>query len=379
MIYKASQVFTGNEMLHNSGVKVENGIIKSILTFSEITNNEEITDFGDVMLAPAFIDIQLYGAYGRLLSVYPDAETVAAIAKYSREGGAGWCLPTIATNPYTKIFKCIDAIKDFWQQGGQGVIGLHVEGPWLNPLKKGAHKEDWIFTPTIFQVKELLDYGQGVIKMITLAPEIISDDVMDVIKSYDVIISAGHSNATYEQATHAFNNGIHTATHLYNAMSPLLHRSPGFVGAVFDHSHVLCSLVPDGYHVDYAAIRIAKAVMRNRLFVITDAVTETNEGFYQHKFEEERYTSNGILSGSALTMYKAFLRLVRHCGISVAEALRMCSLYPAEAIKMTPLFGTIKVNARADMIILDKELQFKKLILVKSKRKTSRERRSNNL
>src|SRR5204863_7695517 len=131
------------------------------------------------------------------------------------------------------------------------------------------------------EVKELLEYGKDVIKMITLAPEICNEKVIDYILSSNIIISAGHSNATYKEAKNAFQHGIRTATHLYNAMSPLQHREPGLVGAIFD-SNVMASIIPDGHHVDYAAIRIAKNILGDRSFVITDAVTETKQGYYQH-------------------------------------------------------------------------------------------------
>ncbi|CAN5840289.1 N-acetylglucosamine-6-phosphate deacetylase [soil metagenome] len=362
MIYKATYIFTGYEMLNDYAVSVKDDIIEKLLPISEIASGEQITDLGDVLLAPAFIDIQLYGAQGRLLAIYPDAETVAEIAKYCMDGGAAWCLPTIATNPYKTIFECIDAIRSYWKQGGKGVIGLHVEGPWLNPAKRGAHREEWIFSPTAEQAKELLDYGKNVIKLITIAPECVSGEVIELIRSYGIIISAGHSNATYEQAIVAFDEGIHTTTHLYNAMSPLQHRAPGLVGAIFNHPKVLSSLVPDGHHVDFAAIRIAKAVMGSRLFAITDAVTETTEGYYLHHFEGDKFTSNGILSGSALTMYKAFRNLADHCGIHPEEALRMCSTYPAMALQMENELGVIKEKAKAPMIVLDKAFRFLKTI-----------------
>jgi len=362
MIYKADSVFTGYEMLHNHALSVKDGRIKKIFPASEVAADNDVKELGDVLLTPSFIDIQLYGAHNRLLAVYPDAETVHEIVKYCAAGGAAFCLLTVATNPYDTIFKCIDAIKDYWSKNGKGVIGLHVEGPWLNPVRRGAHREEWMISPSVPQAKELLDYGKGVIKMITLAPETVSEEVVALIRSYGIIISAGHSNATYEQAIEAFDKGIHNATHLFNAMSPLQHRAPGLVGAIFDHPNVLCSLVPDGHHVDYAAIRIAKKIMGARLFAITDAVTETTEGYYKHHLEGDKYTSNGILSGSALTMHKAFYNLVKYCDISIEEALRMCSTYPATALQMQDKIGVIKENALAKIAVFDKELGFKEII-----------------
>ncbi|QEC67712.1 N-acetylglucosamine-6-phosphate deacetylase [Panacibacter ginsenosidivorans] len=362
MIYKASLIFTGQEMLQEHAMLVKDGVIETIMPKAEINTQEEIVELGNVILLPAFIDIQLYGAFGRLLSEYPDIETISGIVKYCAEGGAAYCLPTVATNTYDTIFHCIDALKSYWQQGGKSVIGLHVEGPWINPAKRGAHREEWIFSPTIAQAKELLDYGNGIIKIITLAPECVSQEVIDLIRSYNIIISAGHSNATYEQATGAFEKGLNLTTHLFNAMSPLQHRAPGLVGAVFNHPKVLCSIVPDGHHVDFSAIQIAKKIMGNRLFVITDAVTETSQGYYKHQLDGDKYTSNGILSGSALTMYKAFQNLTQHCGIDTEEAIRMCSLYPAMALGMQNKIGVLKQGAKADIIVVDKNFQFLKLI-----------------
>ena len=116
----------------------------------------EIIDFKNALIAPAFIDLQLYGAHKRLLIAYPDAESVKAIYDYSKAGGASHCMPTVSTNTYEVIFKCIDAVKDYWNAGGQGVLGLHVEGPWISKEKRGAHNADWIFSPTIQQAKRII-------------------------------------------------------------------------------------------------------------------------------------------------------------------------------------------------------------------------------
>ncbi|MBG9375429.1 N-acetylglucosamine-6-phosphate deacetylase [Panacibacter sp. DH6] len=361
MIYKAAAIFTGFELLHNYAVKVSGGIIEALISANDV-NADDLEDLGDVILAPAFIDIQLYGAYGRLLSVYPDAFTVSEIVRYSKSGGAAWCLPTVATNTYENIFKCIDAVRSYLANGGDGVLGLHVEGPWLNAEKRGAHKEEWIFSPSLQQVKELLDYGEGVIKLITLAPEKVAGDVIAYIQSRGIVVSAGHSNATYEQAMRAFEqNNIDLCTHLFNAMSALQHRAPGLVGAIFN-ANVMSSIVPDGYHVHFAAVQIAKKIMGERLFAITDAVTETTEGYYQHTREGEKYVSNGILSGSALTMYKAFRNFVEHCDIEPCEALRMCGYYPAKAMNITDSLGTVAKGKKAVFILLTTDYRLKGML-----------------
>jgi len=354
--YIASTIFTGHDVLPLHAVIVGDAKIEDVIPFQNVDRNCEIIDFKDSVIAPAFIDLQLYGAYKRLLATYPDAETVKAIYEYSKSGGASHCMPTVATNTYATIFKCVDAIKSYWHAGGAGVLGLHVEGPWISKEKRGAHNEQWIFLPTVENVKELLDHGKDVIKIITLAPEVCNDEIIALIHSYGVVVSAGHTNTGYQRATDAFNNGIQTATHLYNAMSALQHREPGMVGAVLDHRSVFCSIVPDGYHVSFPAIRIAKKIMGGRLFAITDAVTETTEGFYKHTLEGDKYTANGILSGSALTMNKCAKNFVEQCGIEVDEALRMCSLYPAQVIGKQNELGLIQSGRNANLVVLDKQL-----------------------
>ncbi len=353
--YLAKSIFTGNEILLQHAVVVENKLIVDILPSNKINSDTEIIDFKNSIIAPAFIDLQLYGAYKRLLAVYPDAESIKAIYEYSKAGGCSHCMPTVATNTYETIFRCIDAVKDYWSNDGKGILGLHVEGPWISKEKRGAHKEEWIFSPTIEQAKELLEYGRDVIKIITLAPEVCRKEIIHLVHSYNIIISAGHTNAGYQQATQSFNT-IKTATHLYNAMSALQHREPGMVGAVLDHDKVFCSIVPDGYHVSFPAIRIAKKIMGERLFAITDAVTETSEGFYQHILEGDKYTANGILSGSALTMNKCVKNFVENCNITIDEALRMCSLYPAKVINKENELGLIATGRKANMVVLNNEL-----------------------
>jgi N-acetylglucosamine-6-phosphate deacetylase len=354
--YLADRVFTGDEWLQQHAVIVEKGIIGSVVPAASIPAGISVTEFPGCSIAPAFIDLQIYGAYGKLLSVYPEPASLAGLKEYCEKGGAAFCMPTVATNTKEVFFNAIDAIKEYWNGGGEGILGLHLEGPWINPIKRGAHIESLIHSPTLSEAKELLEYGKGVIRIITLAPEVCSKEVVDLILSYGIIISAGHSNATYREAMTSFVNGITAVTHLYNAMSPLQHREPGLVGATMDHASVMSSIIPDGHHVDFAAIRIAKQVMKERLFVITDAVTDTPEGYYQHYLAGDKYEAGGILSGSALTMDKAIKNLVDEAGIDTGEAIRMCSLYPARVLSQEHKLGRIKTGHESKMVVLDKDL-----------------------
>jgi N-acetylglucosamine-6-phosphate deacetylase len=199
--------------------------------------------------------------------------------------------------------------------------------------------------------------------MITLAPEVCSEEVIDFILSRGIIISADHSNATYAEGKAGFARGIQLATHLFNAMSSLKHREPGLPAAIMDDEKVMASIIPDGHHVDYAMIRIAKKIMKERLFVITDAVTETGSGAYPHQLAGDKYEASGILSGSALTMIKALKNLVDHAGIELGEAIRMCSLYPARAIGRDQELGMISPGYICKMVVLDEKLEIADVIM----------------
>src|SRR6218665_657078 len=355
--YTAAAIFTGEEWLAGYGGITENGRITGIIPAAEIPSSVVVEHFEGCMLVPSFIDVQIYGAHGKLFSMFREPAALQELNQYCRTGGAAFCLPTLATNTPEVFRECIDAVRQYWKEGGQGIYGLHLEGPWFNPIRRGAHIEALIHPPTMDEVKALLEYGEGVIKFITLAPEICGPAIISYIASQGIIVSAGHSNATYTEAKQGFENGATTVTHLYNAMSPLQHRAPGLVGAVMDDDTVMASIIPDGHHVDYAAIRIAKQVMKDRLFVITDAVTETDDGPYPHTFAGDKYEASGILSGSALNMIKSVQRLTSYCNIELEEALRMCSLYPAKVIRMDHTLGRIADGYDAKMTVISKELE----------------------
>lgn len=355
----ADKIFTGTDWLPDHAIVTENEMIVDVLPMVSLPGSVITKHFP--IIAPAFIDLQIYGAAGRLFATYPTTSSLEKLYEHCVAGGTHYFLPTAATNTTEVFYQCIDAIKMYWEQNGKGVLGLHIEGPWINKVKRGAHIKSLIHSPTLKEVKALLEYGRGVIKMITLAPEVCNKKVIDLLVKNQVIVSAGHSNATFTDGTSAFDNGIETATHLFNAMSPLHHREPGLPGAVLQHPTVMASIIPDGYHVDFEMISIAKQIMNERLFIITDAVTESHEGMYPHKLagdntDSYRYESNGILSGSALTMIKGVKNLVEKTGMELPEALRMASLYPARLLGMSNQLGMIKKGYKANFVFLDEAL-----------------------
>lgn len=352
--YVNGNIFTGHEILRHHGILTRDGTILDVLEGKSVPPHSDIIDLQGNLLVPAFIDLQIYGGNGRLFGEFPSVEALKATQAYCLAGGATLFLPTVATNSEAVMFAAIDAVRAYWNQGGRGVLGLHLEGPFIHPAKRGAHLPEFILPPTLENVKKTLSYGEGVIKMMTFAPELCSGELLDFLLRQNIVLSAGHSNATYEQGMAAFNKGIKTATHLFNAMSALQHRAPGLAGAILDHPAVNVSIVADGHHVDFPVIRISKKVLGERLFLITDAVTESPNGRYTHRRQGDKFVlADGTLSGSALTMAQAVKNCVNRAGIPLEEALRMASLYPARVLGLDQVFGQIEAGFVASFVVLN--------------------------
>jgi len=360
----AREIFTGHEILTNKAILVQDDKVTAIVALEDVPGSHLLKDLGEYLLAPAFIDLQIYGGNGKLFSSELTTDALDATYEYCLEGGCSHFMITMATNSIGKFLTGIEVIRKYWTGGGKGLLGLHLEGPYISVAKKGAHIEKFIKKPTLEEVSMLLEKGKGVVKMITVAPEVCDPAIIDLLLENKILVSAGHSNASYGEASNVFYSGVPAATHLFNAMSPLHGREPGMVGAIYDHPEVMSSVVCDGVHVDFASIRISKKIMGPRLFFITDAVTEITHGEYQHIFKVDRYTlPNGILSGSALTMLQCVKNGVEKVGIPLPEALRMASLYPATLMGMQKKRGVIAPGAYAHFVLLDETLNLQQIII----------------
>ena len=357
-------IFNGTQLLNHRAVLADEGHIIGIVAEADIPSQAVKTDLAGNYIAPAFIDLQLYGGNGHLFSHDISLASLQATYEYCLSGGCTQFLITLATNSIEVFVKGLEVARAYREQGGKGLLGVHLEGPYINPLKKGAHLEQYIKRPTADELIPLLAFGDGILKMMTLAPEQCDPAIIQLLQDNDVLLSAGHSNATYAEAMEAFNAGIPAATHLFNAMSPLQHRAPGMIGAIYDHPSVVSSIVADGIHVDFAVVRISKQIMKDRLFLITDAVTPTAGGGYPHVFAGDRYTlPNGTLSGSALTMMKAVKNCVEKVHIELDEALRMASLYPAQLAGISHERGKIEKGYKAELAVFDTKLEMVETIM----------------
>lgn len=353
-----AQVFTGSHWLPDAHVCIENDTIVAVKEGPIPEAAGEVFDCAGLRLVPAFVDMQVYGAAGRLFAQQPDEESLAALADHHAHSGTSQCLVTIATQPLAVVHQCLRAVRQYLQQGGGGIVGLHLEGPFIHPLRRGAHVADWIQTPTIDDIHRLLEVADGCLKMITLAPECCSDEVLQILHDAGVLIAAGHSNASYDQALQFANRGVQVVTHLFNAMSQLHHREPGLPLAALLHTGLHASIIPDGVHVHYDMVQLAARQMGDRLFFITDAVTTCTQGVYQHTCQGHYYSlPNGTLSGSALSMLQAVKNGVAHAGLGLQDALRKASSIPASLLGIG---SGIEAGAPAELVLLNDRLELVK-------------------
>lgn len=359
------RLITGSEILDNYNLVIKNGYIERISDQIPTNFDDEIIDGNNQYLLPGFIDLQVNGGAGAYFTKDLNKESLIKIAEAHLEYGTTSFLPTIISTSMENILKAIRVTEGCL--GQYGILGMHLEGPYFNKIKMGAHQEKYLHTPSGPEIDELITEGAGVIKLITLAPEVISETLLKRLKKY-FKIAAGHSNCSYNEARKGFDNGIDMVTHLFNAMSQFESRNPGLVGA-FLNSDSWGSIIIDGTHVDYAAVEVAMKIAKDRLFIVSDAsfikhpVNQFEfDGFKIHYHEGHYYNESGSLAGASITMFDAFKNLITQLNTPWLEATRMSSSLPATYLGIDNQVGYLKPGLKADMLLISEDLQLNKVI-----------------
>ncbi len=367
------RIYTGHEILDDHAIVVANGLIERICPLSELPADIEQRALNGAIISPGFIDVQLNGCGGVQFNDTAEAvtvETLEIMQKANEKSGCTSYLPTLITTSDELMKQGIAVMRDYLGQHPNQALGLHLEGPWLNIVKKGTHNPDYVRKPD----NELVDYlcaNADVITKVTLAPEMAGPEVISKLSAAGIVVSAGHSNATLKEAKIGFRAGITFATHLYNAMPYITGREPGLVGAIFDEPDVYCGIIADGLHVDYANIRNAKRIKGDKLCLVTDATAPAGANIEQFIFAGKTIyyrnglcvDENGTLSGSALTMIEGVRNLVEHCGIALDEVLRMATLYPARAMGVATRLGSIAPGMVANLTAFTHDFKIIKTIV----------------
>jgi N-acetylglucosamine-6-phosphate deacetylase len=351
---------------------IERGRILAVgdATRIAVPDDAAVIDAGGLIVAPGFIDLQLNGAFGDDFTQTPD--TIWRVAAGLPRWGVTSFLPTIITSPLSQAAQAQETLEGGAPAGWLGSIplGLHCEGPFLNPQKKGAHNPAHLRLPTLADVAAWSPENH--VRLVTLAPEL--PGALAVVKELaarGVVVSAGHSMATYSEAKAGFAAGIRYGTHLFNAMPPLEHRAPGLPGALLSDPAVTIGIIPDGIHVHPAMVALAWAAKgAQRLTVVTDAMAALGmaPGRYTIADQEvivsahdqgvnEARLPSGSLAGSVLAMDEALRRLIRYTGCSLADALATITSTPADLLGLGHERGRLRAGAWADLVFLTPTLE----------------------
>lgn len=355
----AEQLFDGEAFHRDVPVTIEDGLIASLDTAS---GAKEIRYPGT--LVPGFIDVQVNGGGGALFNSSPTVACIETIGKAHARFGTTGFLPTLITDDVQVMAKAADAVASAVAQKSAGVLGVHFEGPHLSVPKKGVHPQGFIREITEAELAIFCRQDLG-IRVVTLAPENVSPEVIRLLVESGVKVCLGHSNADYDTVVTALAAGATGFTHLYNAMSPLGSREPGVVGAAIESETAWCGLIVDGHHVHPAAARVAlRAKPRGKVMLVTDAMPpvgmddETSFelfGTQVLRVGDRLNAVTGELAGCVLDMATAVENSVKMLGLPLGEALRMASLYPAEFLGIAENVGRLAVGQRADLVLLDNQ------------------------
>lgn len=375
LVLQARRALTPLEHVEDATVVVVADRIVAIGRKGEVRTPDSALrlEFPDCTIVPGFVDIHIHGAAGRdAMEATPEA--LAAIASAVARFGTTTLVATTVTAHLEHTLRSLRGMAEYilhHQTDGPPatrqawIAGVHLEGPFINPVRRGVHPEEFILTPSLPVLEQMLEAAQGQAKILTLAPELPGAlELVAAARRHGLIVSLGHTDATYQQAYSAIQQGAQHAAHMFNAMRPFSHRETGVIGAVLTASEVTAELIADGVHVHPAATQIlltAKGAARVILVSDGTAATGMPDGNYQLGTIPVVVAGGvcrdhqGRLAGSTLTLDRALRNIVR-LGVPFEEALRMVTLNPARLLGMDSTIGVLAPGAQADLILLDSDL-----------------------
>jgi N-acetylglucosamine-6-phosphate deacetylase len=330
-------------------LRIADGIIQEILPFSG-------SEFDYHTVGPALVDVHINGGEEFHFTANPTPETLEDIERSGAKNGVGYLLPALITSQPETLFKGIEAVKLYRREKpNSGIIGIHLEGPFIAVEKRGAHLTRFIRKPNDTDLREIITALDGTPAMITLAPEHFTDAQIRTLLQAGIHVSLGHSNCTFERANEAFDLGVKWITHLFNAMSSFQHRLPGLAGAALLRPEVYTPIIPDGVHVHLKSVALALEMKKEKLLFISDALFQNGKktSFRWEEFDAQLIDGNyinadGNLAGATISMADALEAGTKEFGMSVEESFRRCAEIPGEALRLN--IGKIKPGYPAKFI-----------------------------
>jgi N-acetylglucosamine-6-phosphate deacetylase len=365
-VFFGARLFDGARMIDDCALVVEDGAIVALTPFAQRPRDAESCELGGGVLAPGLIDWQVNGGGGVLFNDTPTVAGIRAIVAAHRGDGTTSLLPTLITDAPQKLAAALAAAAEA-VKSASGALGIHVEGPFIDVRRKGAHPSQFIRAMTTQDADRLIVAKAGIM-VVTLAPAAVSNDLIARLAAAGIIVSVGHAEATAEEAQAAFRAGASAVTHLYNAMSQLGHRQPGLVGAALADPGIICGFIADGHHVHETAARIAfSAKGADGLALISDAMPPAAGGPKMFYIEGRRVTQigtkltldDGTLAGAAITLMDAVRYATLTLGVGLADALKMATLTPARLLRVDDRLGRLKPGFRADLVHIGDDLSVK--------------------
>jgi N-acetylglucosamine-6-phosphate deacetylase len=359
------RVLTGERFLAGHAVLVDDGRISAVVKATDPrARGAEAHDLNGASLVPGFIDCQVNGGGGVLFNDAPNVETIRRIGTAHAMFGTTGFLPTLISDDVEVMRTAIQSVDQAIGAGVPGVLGIHLEGPYLAPDRRGIHNAAKFHIPREDDLALAASLRHGC-TLLTLAPERVSAQAVGTLAARGVIVAAGHTAADYAATRRALDAGMRGFTHLFNAMTPLQSREPGVVGAALEDSASWCGLIVDGYHLHPAVLRIALAAKaQGKLFLVTDAMPPVGSAGDTFELNGETITcrdgrcvnARGTLAGSSLDMAAAVRNTIEQASIAPEEALRMASTYPADFLGLGASHGRIAAGCAADFVVLDDAL-----------------------
>ena len=359
-----ARVFDGDSFRDGLAVVVSAGKIAFVIPESQLNASIRRHALDGGILAPGFLDVQVNGGGGALLNDHPDALTVRRMAEAHRRFGTTGMLPTVITDRPKILAQAIAAVRAAQSAEVPGVLGIHIEGPFLDPARKGAHEARYIRTMNAADVAEIAGADCGTI-MLTLAPNKVGPALIESLAAQGVLVSLGHSDATHAEIQPALSAGARAFTHIFNAMSQISPREPGMAGTALSHRDSYLGVIADGHHVHDACLKLAFAAKPlDRFMLISDAMPTAAGGPDEFELQGRRVRrindrlvlEDNTLAGSNLTMDVAVRYCVANLDVSLADALRMASLNPARFIRRGHELGRIKSGYLASLVHLRDDL-----------------------
>lgn len=366
-VLRNARILAGDDFRDDLAIVIESGRITALISDAApmLGQADSQVDLGGGWLLPGFIDAQVNGGGGVLFNNSPDVATLRTLAQAHRRFGTTGLLPTLISDDVQVMRAAIAATRQAISEGVPGVLGIHLEGPYIAPARKGTHDANKFRVPDAAEIALAASLDNGV-TLLTLAPERVPLESIRALVERGVVVAAGHTAASYEQARAGLEAGIRGFTHLYNAMSPLTGREPGAVGAALEDRDSWVGIIADGVHVHPASLRVALATKpRGKVMLVTDAMPPVGAADPSYELYGEVITAvdgvvrnaAGSLAGSALDMATAVRNSVQLLGVSLAEAARMASTYPAQFLNLDDRYGHIAEGHHADLVLLDDALQ----------------------